>query len=56
MPSFDIQSKVDPQALLNTVNVVKREIETRYDLRGTNSTVEFDPKALTLRVSTEDPL
>ncbi len=56
MPSFDILSKVDPQALNNTVNVVKREIDTRYDLRGTNSVVEFDAKALTIKISTEDHL
>ena len=56
MPSFDILSKLDPQALLNTVNVVKREIDTRYDLRGTNSTIDFDSKALVIKISTEDHL
>ncbi|MBK9177110.1 MAG: YajQ family cyclic di-GMP-binding protein [Flavobacteriales bacterium] len=54
MPSFDILSKVDIQMLDNAVNVVKREIDTRYDLRGTNSTVELDKKALTIKLSTED--
>lgn len=54
MPSFDILSKVDPQHLDNAVNVARREIETRYDLRGTNSTVEFDKKALTIKLGTED--
>lgn len=53
---MDILSKLDPQALNNTVNVVKREIETRYDLRGSNSTVEFDSKALVIKMSTEDHL
>ncbi len=38
------------------MNVVKREIDTRYDLRGTNSTVELDKKALTIKLSTEDQL
>lgn len=56
MPSFDILSKVDLQMLDNAVNVVKREIDTRYDLRGTNSTVELDKKALTIKLSTEDHL
>lgn len=56
MPSFDILSKVDVQMLDNAVNVVKREIDNRYDLRGTNSTVELDKKALTITVSTEDHL
>ncbi len=56
MPSFDILSKVDPQALDNAINTVKRELDTRYDLRGTNSSVEFDKKALTVKLSTEDHL
>jgi len=56
MPSFDILSKVDQQMLDNTVNTVKRELESRYDLRGTNSAVEFDKKALTIKLSTEDHL
>jgi uncharacterized protein YajQ (UPF0234 family) len=56
MPSFDILSKVDPQTLDNAINTVKREIETRYDLRGSNSSVEFDKKALTIKLSTEDHL
>lgn len=56
MPSFDILSKVDPQTLDNAINAVKREIETRYDLRGSNSSVEFDKKALTIKLSTEDHL
>ncbi|MBK8582881.1 MAG: YajQ family cyclic di-GMP-binding protein [Flavobacteriales bacterium] len=56
MPSFDIQSKVDPQTLDNAINTVKRELETRYDLRGSNSSVEFDKKALTVKLATEDHL
>jgi len=45
---------VDIQMLDNAINVVKREIDTRYDLRGTNTTIELDKKALTIRLSTED--
>lgn len=54
MASFDIISKVDPQTLDNAVNTAKRELETRYDLRGSNSSIEFDKKALTIKLSTED--
>ena len=41
MPSFDILSKVDPQTLDNAINTVKRELETRYDLRGSNSSSRY---------------
>ena len=56
IPSFDILSKVDVQSLDNTINTVKRELDTRYDLRGSNSDVEFDKKALVIKISTEDHL
>ena len=56
MASFDIISKVDTQTLDNAINTAKREVETRYDLRGSNSTIEFDKKALTIKVGTEDHL
>lgn len=56
MPSFDIISKVDPQLLDNAVNTVKRELTTRYDLKGSNSSVEFDRKALKITLNTEDHL
>ena len=44
MPSVDIISKVDPQTLDNAVNTVKKELLNRYDLKGSNSSVEFDRK------------
>lgn len=56
MASFDIVSKVDTQTLDNAINTAKREVETRYDLRGSNSTIDFDRKALTIKVGTEDHL
>lgn len=56
MPSFDITSKVDLQLLDNALNTARRELDTRYDLRGSNSTIEFDKKALTIKIGTEDHL
>ena len=54
MPSFDILSKVDVQTLDNAINSAKRELDTRYDLRGSNSTIDFDKKGLTIKLGTED--
>lgn len=56
MPSFDIISKIDVQTLDNAINSAKREIETRYDLRGSNSSIELDRKNLTIKLSTEDTM
>lgn len=44
--SFDIVSKVDLQEVNNAVNQVTKEIIQRFDLKGTNSTVEWDGEGL----------
>ena len=56
MPSFDIVSKIDGQTLDNAINSAKREIETRYDFRGSNSTIELDKKTMVIHVVTEDEM
>jgi uncharacterized protein YajQ (UPF0234 family) len=42
MPSFDIVSKVDSHELTNAVDQARRELEKRYDFRGTNARLEHD--------------
>ena len=37
MPSFDIVSQVDMQEVRNAVDQATREIVTRYDFKGTDS-------------------
>lgn len=39
MPSFDIVSQVDLQEVANAVDQTRREIETRYDFKGSKSEV-----------------
>jgi len=56
MPSFDIASKVDLQTLDNAVNVVKKEISTRYDFKGAHIQIDLDKKTLTLQVETESDM
>jgi len=41
MPSFDIVSKADTQEVRNAVQQVLRELETRYDFRGSKSNLEL---------------
>jgi hypothetical protein len=40
MPSFDIVSQVDKHELDNAFNQAQRDLENRYDLRGTNAAFE----------------
>ena len=42
MPSFDIVSTYDLQEIDNAVNIVKRDIQNRYDFRGSNSSINLD--------------
>lgn len=46
--SFDIVSEVDVQEMTNAVQQTVKEIETRFDFKGSKSTVSFDGTALTL--------
>ena len=44
MPSFDIISSFDMQEIDNAVNAVKRDITTRYDLKGTQAKIYLNKK------------
>ena len=48
MPSFDIVSEVDLAEAENAVQNVMREIATRYDFKGSKSTVEIKEGVLTI--------
>lgn len=56
MPSFDIVSKVDVQALDNAVNVTSRELANRFDFRGSHLLIELDKKTFQLKLETEDDM
>ena len=42
MPTFDVVSKVDKQEIDNAVNMARREITTRFDFKGTHTTIEWN--------------
>jgi hypothetical protein len=48
MPSFDIVSKTDMAEVDNALNNIRREIETRYDFKGSNCTIERAEQAITI--------
>ena len=54
MPSVDVVSKVDLQALDNAINNVKREISSRFDFKNVESEVTFDRKAKFIHIVTGD--
>lgn len=52
--SFDIVSEFDKQELVNAIDQVKREIGSRFDLKGSNSDVILDAdKSITITTNDE---
>lgn len=51
MASFDISSKVDLQTLDNAVNTTTKEIQNRYDFKGSHVVIDLDKK--TFKISLE---
>ena len=56
MPSFDVVSEVDVQEVRNAVDQAKRELATRFDFKGTDSTVELKDNAIELESASEERL
>jgi cyclic-di-GMP-binding protein len=56
MASFDVVSEIDDQEVRNAIDQAQREIATRYDFKGTDSSIEQKEHELTLRSSSEDRL
>ena len=51
--SFDIVCKVDMQEVTNALDQARREIETRYDLKGSKNEVKLEKTDITLTVADE---
>ena len=48
MPSFDIVSKTDLNEVDNAINGARREIDTRFDFKGSKCTMERSEESITL--------
>ena len=53
MPSFDIVSKTDLNEVDNSINMVNRTIQTRFDFKGSNSNIERSDEKITLLANDE---
>jgi uncharacterized protein YajQ (UPF0234 family) len=51
--SFDVVSKVDLQEVKNAIGQAMKEIDTRYDLKGTGSNVELSGEEIVLTSADE---
>ncbi|WP_415062420.1 YajQ family cyclic di-GMP-binding protein [Bdellovibrio sp.] len=48
MPSFDIVSEIDLQEVDNAINQARKEVEGRYDFKGSKAEIQWDKKEVTL--------
>ncbi|QKD84202.1 YajQ family cyclic di-GMP-binding protein [Thermoleptolyngbya sichuanensis A183] len=51
--SFDIVSDFDRQELVNAIDQTMREVQSRYDLKDTNTTLELGESAITVNTDSE---
>jgi cyclic-di-GMP-binding protein len=49
MPSFDVVSEVNRHELANAVDQASRELDTRFDFRGTGASFELEGTTVTLK-------
>ena len=56
MPTFDVVSQVDMQEVRNAVDQASREVATRYDFKGTGSSIELTEKAIELHTESDQRL
>jgi uncharacterized protein YajQ (UPF0234 family) len=52
--SFDIVSKIDRQEADNALNQARKEVEQRYDFRGTGSSIEWSGEAVLIKANSEE--
>lgn len=53
MPSFDVVSEVDMHEVTNAVDQANREVRTRFDFKGTDSSFTREGDAITLKSESE---
>jgi uncharacterized protein YajQ (UPF0234 family) len=52
--SFDVVSEVNMQEVDNAVQQAKKELDQRFDFKGTHSSIEFDKTEKTITLKTEN--
>ncbi|MBD3756052.1 MAG: YajQ family cyclic di-GMP-binding protein [Gammaproteobacteria bacterium] len=53
MPSFDIVSELDKHELTNAVDQANKEVTTRFDFKGTDSSYELKGTTVTVKTESE---
>ena len=54
--SFDVVSQFDEQEVDNAVNQARKEVEQRYDFKGSNTKIDMNLKEKTITLHTSDDM
>lgn len=54
MPSFDIVSELDLQEVDNAINQSRKEVEGRYDFKGSSAEIKWDKEKNEIVIQAED--
>lgn len=52
--TFDIVSKVDRQETANALTQAQKEVEQRYDFKGTDASIEFSGEKIMIKANSKD--
>jgi len=52
--SFDIVSKIDRQEADNALQQARKEVEQRYDFKGTGASIEWSGESIVIKANSED--
>lgn len=53
MPSFDVVSELDHHEVANAVDQANREVNTRFDFKGSGSSFELETQLIVLKTSSD---
>jgi uncharacterized protein YajQ (UPF0234 family) len=53
MPSMDIVSEINMEEVLNATNNAKKELETRFDFRGIDASIEWKKPTVIIKAEAE---
>ena len=53
MPSFDVACKLNQHELENAIDQTRRELNQRYDFKGTDATIEKNDDGIVIRANSE---
>jgi cyclic-di-GMP-binding protein len=56
MPTFDVVSEIDMQEVRNAVDQASRELATRFDFKGTDSSVDLKDRSIEIESASEERL